>query len=207
MNRITQYIGTGGQNLNANGEPSAVLPTTTMGAAAVLRLLCIDRNGQPVEPIGASPDLIWRFVMASDFDGATVPQFVSPSVVHVGAGEWEVSLATTHTAEMVRFLHGLPGREIGWELQGRDPENPGADPVCILQSKIWIRNRMDGEGSPHPVFPPIIDFSLYTIRNAPWMDAAALRRALDSVPGDVPGSHDEIVAKLEALVGALKTIA
>lgn len=125
-----------------------------VGMLATLTVRLVDSSGTPAPPSGLGNVAAWRFVLAEDWDAATVPCYRTESVAYdPGTATWTVPLTATRTEQALKALGKKGEIAIGCELVGL-PENGTWDkPAFVLQWNAKLRGRRDSDGSPSPVDP------------------------------------------------------
>ena len=125
-----------------------------VGMLATLTVRLVDSSGTPAPPSGLGNVAAWRFVLAEDWDAATVPCYRTESVAYdPGTATWTVPLTATRTEQALKALGKKGEIAIGCELVGL-PENGTWDkPAFVLQWNAKLRGRRDSDGSPTPVDP------------------------------------------------------
>ena len=135
--------------LTADADPYFVV-----GMLATLTVRLVNASGTPAPPAGLGNVAAWRFVLAEDWDAATVPCYRTESVAYdPGTATWTVPLTATRTEQALKALGKKGEIAIGCELVGL-PENGTWDkPAFVLQWNAKLRGRRDSDGSPTPVDP------------------------------------------------------
>lgn len=135
------------------GNPTETV-SLVVGMLATLVVRAEDANGDPAPPAGLDNVASWRFVLAPDWDEATVPCYITNEVEYDPAtATWTIPLDGTRTAQMLAAL-GTDGRiEIGCEIAGLDASGEWDRPAYVLQWSAWMLNRRDSAGEPTPVDP------------------------------------------------------
>ena len=125
-----------------------------VGMLATLTVRLVDSSGTPAPPAGLGNVAAWRFVLAEDWDAATVPCYRTEAVAYdPGTATWTVPLTATRTEQALKALGKKGEITIGCELVGL-PENGTWDkPAFVLQWNAKLRGRRDSDGSPTPVDP------------------------------------------------------
>ena len=125
-----------------------------VGMLATLTVRLVDSSGTPAPPSGLGNVAAWRFVLAEDWDAATVPCYRTESVAYdPGTATWTVPLTATRTEQALKALGKKGEIAIGCELVGL-PENGTWDkPAFVLQWNAKLRGRRDSDGSPSPIDP------------------------------------------------------
>ena len=125
-----------------------------VGMLATLTVRLVNSSGTPAPPSGLGNVAAWRFVLAEDWDAATVPCYRTESVAYdPGTATWIVPLTATRTEQALKALGKKGEITIGCELVGL-PENGTWDkPAFVLQWNAKLRGRRDSDGSPTPVDP------------------------------------------------------
>ncbi len=125
-----------------------------VGMLATLTVRLVDSSGAAAPPAGLGNVAAWRFVLAEDWDAATVPCYRTEAVAYdPGTATWTVPLTATRTEQALKALGKKGEIAIGCELVGL-PENGTWDkPAFVLQWNAKLRGRRDSDGSPTPVDP------------------------------------------------------
>lgn len=146
------------------GNPTETV-SLVVGMLATLVVRAEDASGDPAPPAGLDNVASWRFVLAPDWDEATVPCYVTDEVEYDPAtATWTIPLDGTRTAQMLAAL-GTDGRiEIGCEIAGLAASGEWDRPAYVLQWTAWMLNRRDSAGEPTPVDPQPV--ALHAARHA-----------------------------------------
>lgn len=178
-------------------------PRFTMGVKTELEVRFMDRTGKPVDPLSECSD--FKFALAEDFDAETPVVYSTQNVRRTGTGVFTIALENTRTAPMIHALGVSAYREMGCELVGMAGGETWDNPSACVQFPAVVRNRIDSGEVPEPdpgkTFITTDNLGQYALTRE------TLAAALSNVPDAVPGSLDGTIEKLEALVGALKTLA